>query len=692
MVSFDIFDTLITRKTYNPAGVFAIAAEQVLSKCRSEKFYYEEIVRDFVSLRISAERNARRRCLILGKKETTLNCIYGVIKEATFINEEIISQIQEAEIRAEINCAMAIRKNVEVLKKHIHSGEKVVLISDMYLPQKVIEEILKKAAPEIAHLPVYVSSETGCVKSDGSLFSYVRDCENADYGLWEHYGDDMQSDKTVPRMLGINVGEIYLPVHSSYLDYYANKTEQYNPNIQISLGVMKQLVGYADYLSEDLTKNKWGGYIAGVAIGGPLFFGYVKWILDDCIDGGISDIYFLSRDGYILKKVADIIISHNELKIKTHYLYSSRTAWQTTDCEVLVKYAEQQIDLSNGVALVDIQGTGRTVDCFVKAVRTKYRKFNPFVYYYSYDFSDYKPDYNLKSYSFEKEDYLLEILSRAPEDRTKGFEALDGNIVPVFEQSGIVWKETGIESYIKGVCGYTECLLKAEKTFGFELKGNKLEEIIKDYVLNVSDKDIDDFLGDMPFDFSDSEGIQRYATPITSDQAEEIFLLGNQDLIGGVKRKVALRRSSEMVRKRVSDYLDPTYKLSEHEMQVLNSFINEHIDLKRNAESRNCLLYGAGEYGRTFYRLLNDSSNYHVVAWTDMNYERLREQGMPLVSVEEALNMSYELIVIAIKDKTTAENVRGMLSRVSELDCKIMFAENLLHNTFSDPNERVMVT
>lgn len=56
---------------------------------------------------------------------------------------------------------------------------------------------------------------------------------------------------------------------------------------------------------------------------GELILKFSIWLKDQCKHNNIEDIYFLSRDGYILKKAFDII---NDTKIKTYYLYASRRA------------------------------------------------------------------------------------------------------------------------------------------------------------------------------------------------------------------------------------------------------------------------------------------------------------------------------------------------------------------------------
>lgn len=58
----------------------------------------------------------------------------------------------------------------------------------------------------------------------------------------------------------------------------------------------------------------------------PVLFCYVKSVLENAADSGIKRLYFLARDGYIMKAAADAIIEASGYDIKTCYLYVSRYA------------------------------------------------------------------------------------------------------------------------------------------------------------------------------------------------------------------------------------------------------------------------------------------------------------------------------------------------------------------------------
>ena len=59
---------------------------------------------------------------------------------------------------------------------------------------------------------------------------------------------------------------------------------------------------------------------------GPILFDYVWWILYQAQQRGIQRLYFLARDGYLLREIAQQFCARFGLKIECRYLYCSRAA------------------------------------------------------------------------------------------------------------------------------------------------------------------------------------------------------------------------------------------------------------------------------------------------------------------------------------------------------------------------------
>ena len=57
---------------------------------------------------------------------------------------------------------------------------------------------------------------------------------------------------------------------------------------------------------------------------GPILFSYVWWVLKEAQRLGIHRLYFLARDGYTLKRIAERICEQFQLDISLEYLYCSR--------------------------------------------------------------------------------------------------------------------------------------------------------------------------------------------------------------------------------------------------------------------------------------------------------------------------------------------------------------------------------
>jgi predicted HAD superfamily hydrolase len=59
----------------------------------------------------------------------------------------------------------------------------------------------------------------------------------------------------------------------------------------------------------------------------PQLVDFVNWTLSEAIRRGLKRIYYLSRDGQVLKLLAEKIKSARGLDIDLRYLYTGRQAW-----------------------------------------------------------------------------------------------------------------------------------------------------------------------------------------------------------------------------------------------------------------------------------------------------------------------------------------------------------------------------
>lgn len=93
------------------------------------------------------------------------------------------------------------------------------------------------------------------------------------------------------------------------------------------------------FINENIDKTKDYFWKQGYKCFGPLLYSYTKWLEENFLKENYDNIYFLSRDGFIMQKAFEILNS----KIKTKYLYASRRAlivpilWLHEELEDLLK-------------------------------------------------------------------------------------------------------------------------------------------------------------------------------------------------------------------------------------------------------------------------------------------------------------------------------------------------------------------
>ena len=329
--SFDIFDTLIARSTATPHGIFAIMRELLQEHGEINNF----VKNNFCELRIGAEQVARNTYCKNGLEDVVLEQIYHVLVLENLISEQEAVFLQALERQTEIDNVYGIEENICRVKRLLDDGEKVLLISDMYLDADTIRRMLVKVDDIFRDIPLFVSSEGERKnKYSGNLFRWIKEREGLQYENWRHFGDNAHSDFRVPEQLGISC-ELYkreklLNIEKAYVEHNQNDAQK-----QLMVGCARLARGQAEGIAYDL----------GCGIGGVMLYPYVRWLLEDAEKRGIKRLYFIARDGYILKEMAEELVRSKRPGIMIKYIYGSRKAWRIPDSinlesEVLDIYAK----------------------------------------------------------------------------------------------------------------------------------------------------------------------------------------------------------------------------------------------------------------------------------------------------------------------------------------------------------------
>ncbi len=185
VVSFDLFDTLIYRKSISHYQMW---------KSSSRSYFVH---------RALAELMARVVKRINGIPEVSKSDIYNRMPKHWDL---------EFEIDLELNNLLPNPVTINLLKKAISSGGIVCIISDTHYRESDIKRFLNHLS--IPEVKIFTSSDYGLTKSTG-LFGEIQKELCVSFSNWIHIGDNLHSDVACPKNLGIK--SFYYPSMKSQL-------------------------------------------------------------------------------------------------------------------------------------------------------------------------------------------------------------------------------------------------------------------------------------------------------------------------------------------------------------------------------------------------------------------------------------------------------------------------------------------
>jgi len=284
VVSFDIFDTLLLRKTNNPETIFDLIGKHF-------SFF------KFRKYRMDSQTKASIKAWEEHKyPHANIDEIYDHIKRSGEYQLDW-DAVKQYEIDIEKDAVVANEEMLDIFHYAKKLGKRVVATSDMYLMASTLEEMLEKCG-FIGFDKVYCSADERKAKFNRDLFEAVAVKEAVDYCKVLHIGDKERDDGEFPRSYGMDAF------------VYNRDVDLSNVSKAISSDIDN---GLYNILYND-KRNFW--YNFGIEAGGPLYIGLVRWIKDII---GDKKVYFLSRDGYNLYSILK-----NMGYTNVEYLYMSR--------------------------------------------------------------------------------------------------------------------------------------------------------------------------------------------------------------------------------------------------------------------------------------------------------------------------------------------------------------------------------
>ena len=324
IITFDIFDTLITRKIYSPSKVYNELEIIVKDKYKLDNF---KKIREDAEYNVRVDKNF--------KDDVTLTEIYKKISDILSINLELSNEIKNIEIDLELKYTYPREDMLSVYNELLKNKKEIILISDMYLTSDIINKMLEKCGYK-NYSKLLVSSETNKRKDNGEIWNYYFDNIAKDKSSI-HVGDNEQSDVQQLCDIGKPFYHVMQPVKMynilSQYDYIKSSVKTIGDNQALGLIINKKLFNSPFNLRKSLIENY---EEFGYAIFGPIFFNYFSFLETNALKNKNDKLLFLAREGYYFEPLyKEFCKIFNAKEINHEYLLTSRRASSVANIETV---------------------------------------------------------------------------------------------------------------------------------------------------------------------------------------------------------------------------------------------------------------------------------------------------------------------------------------------------------------------
>lgn len=313
IVSFDVFDTLLSRSFERPSDLFLYMNNEV------SKIIGKEI--DFYNLRKEAEKDCRKKMPYAS--EITLNEIY---QNFTQIEDRFKNRIKNLELQQEVKFCFPRKSGKGLYDTAKKKGLKLIATSDIYIEKDELEKLLNEKGYFFDE--IFSSSSIKKTKRHGDMFNEIAQKLSVKPNEILHIGDNYSDDILKAKQMGLHT--FFLPKIKDVL-YSKNKCYKklFNRVAEKSLlssiaaaVIFKQMEESGNFVEDSLFGNSL--YNFGFNAIGLMMFAYANWLYKELNEQSIKKVYFVARDGYIMKRVFDLL--YGEKEIKTYYFETSRSA------------------------------------------------------------------------------------------------------------------------------------------------------------------------------------------------------------------------------------------------------------------------------------------------------------------------------------------------------------------------------
>ena len=316
VILFDIFDTLLMRRTLVPSDVFTLMKRE------------QENDASLIDERIEIEHT---------DYHLTLDEIYEELKQRHPDDAECIERLKDCELKTEAKVIRPRRPVADLPAYAAEKGKTVILVSDMYLTEKQLREILDDKGIR-GYDRIFVSYAYRKLKSEG-LFQEVQKAYPGRKIL--HIGDDEAADIQAAETAGITAFRLpsclSMAMACGYDDAVLSAEEE--ERSLLGLVISTAFEDPFQPLEYNAMTDEQRLHRFGTMACAPVIIGYLGWLVQQIHRVHADIVLLTARDGYILTELYNKLREKDGSLPPAVYFWMSRHAAFLCCCD-----DESQVD------------------------------------------------------------------------------------------------------------------------------------------------------------------------------------------------------------------------------------------------------------------------------------------------------------------------------------------------------------
>lgn len=313
VITFDLFDTLVTRTIRRPNDLFSIVDKIVSKKFNLKPGWY-----------INARKKAKKELVLTNLlSDFDINQIYKKMSEMNDIDKKIINSIKNIEIKYDLKTIIPRYDMLQIFNYLVKQKKRIIIVSDTYYPSNLLKTILTNCQ-YFGYQQIISSCEIKRKKADGRLWSYFFRNNKVKS---KHVGDNLINDKFQLLIRGKRSIKI-LSSHKISKKYFRSFDSKSSADKIIQGLIFNKCLFNSPFSSLKTCFDT--PFKFGYSIFGPMFLYFFIWLTNNV---GNRNILFFSREGYYIQKLYKSFIRcfKDINENPNHYLLTSRYAAMFAD-------------------------------------------------------------------------------------------------------------------------------------------------------------------------------------------------------------------------------------------------------------------------------------------------------------------------------------------------------------------------